>query len=104
MVTGVNAATTLAVALASSTYAGAAVDITISFRERSEEVVILGQLLPISSHRAFQIKYSDSASRVLGISLFVLGFAAGPLVWGPLSEVYGRRWILVVSLLDLECG
>lgn len=28
---------------------------------------------------------------VLGISLFVLGFAIGPLLWAPLSEVYGRQ-------------
>ncbi|KIW31841.1 uncharacterized protein PV07_03434 [Cladophialophora immunda] len=27
---------------------------------------------------------------VLGLSLYVLGFAFGPLVWGPLSETYGR--------------
>lgn len=27
----------------------------------------------------------------LGISLFVLGFAIGPLLWGPLSEMYGRQ-------------
>lgn len=26
----------------------------------------------------------------LGTSLFVLGFAFGPLLWGPLSELYGR--------------
>ncbi|KAF2465762.1 MFS general substrate transporter [Lindgomyces ingoldianus] len=28
---------------------------------------------------------------VLGTSLFVLGFAVGPPVWGPLSELYGRK-------------
>lgn len=28
---------------------------------------------------------------ILGTSLFVLGFAAGPPLWGPLSEVYGRK-------------
>ena len=28
---------------------------------------------------------------VLGVSLFVLGFAIGPLMWGPLSELYGRQ-------------
>ncbi|UKZ77547.1 hypothetical protein TrVFT333_005270 [Trichoderma virens FT-333] len=28
---------------------------------------------------------------VLGSSLFVLGFALGPVVWGPLSELYGRK-------------
>lgn len=27
----------------------------------------------------------------LGVSLYVLGFALGPLVWGPASEIYGRR-------------
>ncbi|EOD50696.1 putative mfs multidrug transporter protein [Neofusicoccum parvum UCRNP2] len=27
----------------------------------------------------------------LGMSTFVLGFALGPLVWAPLSELYGRR-------------
>lgn len=27
----------------------------------------------------------------LGTSLFVLGFAFGPIVWGPLSELYGRK-------------
>ncbi|KAG4429786.1 hypothetical protein IFR05_014736 [Cadophora sp. M221] len=27
---------------------------------------------------------------ILGVSLYVLGFACGPLFWGPLSEVYGR--------------
>lgn len=27
----------------------------------------------------------------LGTSLFVIGFAFGPLIWGPMSELYGRR-------------
>jgi len=33
----------------------------------------------------------------LGLSLFVLGFAVGPLIWAPLSEVYGRKSIFAVS-------
>lgn len=28
---------------------------------------------------------------ILGTSLFVLGFAVGPPLWGPISEVYGRK-------------
>ncbi|KAL5603880.1 hypothetical protein FOVSG1_006630 [Fusarium oxysporum f. sp. vasinfectum] len=28
---------------------------------------------------------------VLGVSLFVLGFGTGPLLWAPLSELYGRQ-------------
>ena len=33
----------------------------------------------------------------LGISLFVLGFALGPLIWAPLSELYGRQVIFLIS-------
>ncbi|ORY11887.1 major facilitator superfamily domain-containing protein [Clohesyomyces aquaticus] len=33
----------------------------------------------------------------LGVTLYVLGFAAGPILWGPLSEVKGRRLPLVVA-------
>ncbi|KAK5167955.1 MFS siderochrome iron transporter 1 [Saxophila tyrrhenica] len=33
---------------------------------------------------------------VLGTSLFVLGFAIGPLLWAPLSELFGRQ-ILYIS-------
>jgi multidrug resistance protein len=28
---------------------------------------------------------------ILGVSLYVLGFAIGPIVWGPLSELKGRK-------------
>ncbi|EAU30322.1 conserved hypothetical protein [Aspergillus terreus NIH2624] len=35
---------------------------------------------------------------ILGISLFVLGFGVGPIMWGPLSEIYGRRLTLTLSL------
>ncbi|KAI9654329.1 MAG: hypothetical protein M1821_006645 [Bathelium mastoideum] len=33
----------------------------------------------------------------LGLSLYVLGFALEPLIWAPLSEVYGRKSIFVIS-------
>lgn len=33
----------------------------------------------------------------LGTSLFVLGYAFGPLLWAPASELYGRRLPLVVA-------
>lgn len=36
----------------------------------------------------------SSEVMVLGTALFVLGFAFGPIVWGPLSELYGRKWPL----------
>lgn len=31
----------------------------------------------------------------LGVSLFVLGFALGPLLWAPFSEIYGRQLVFV---------
>lgn len=34
-----------------------------------------------------------------GISLFVLGFALGPLLWAPLSEIYGRQAIFFITFL-----
>ncbi|TQS34258.1 hypothetical protein Golomagni_05366 [Golovinomyces magnicellulatus] len=35
----------------------------------------------------------------LGVSLHVLGFAFGPMIWAPLSELKGRRLIIVWPLL-----
>lgn len=40
----------------------------------------------------------DVSSEVysLGVSFFVLGFAVGPALWAPLSELYGRRiWFIL---------
>lgn len=34
---------------------------------------------------------------VLGISLYVLGFATGPIIWAPFSELQGRRLPLVIG-------
>ncbi|KAJ5729327.1 Major facilitator superfamily multidrug transporter mdrA [Penicillium malachiteum] len=63
---------TLAVALVSSAYSGGISQIVEHFRV-SEEVAILG------------------------VSLFVLGFAIGPLFWAPLSEIFGRRHIFTIT-------
>lgn len=67
---------TLASALTSSAYSGSLIEIIIRFKV-SEEVSIVG------------------------ISLFVLGFAVGPLLWAPLSELYGRRHVMNASALGL---
>lgn len=63
---------TLAVALASSAYSGAIESINKEFNPSTEVAI-------------------------LGVSLFVVGFALGPLLWAPLSESYGRRPVLLVS-------
>ncbi|GLA74727.1 hypothetical protein AtubIFM55763_005973 [Aspergillus tubingensis] len=38
----------------------------------------------------------------LGVTLYVLGFAAGPTIWAPASELIGRRWPLSIGLFG--CG
>lgn len=51
---------------------------------------------------------TDQASRefgvssevgTLGTSLYVLGFAAGPILWAPMSELKGRKWPLTIAIL-----
>ena len=64
---------TLAVALSSSAYAGAVPSLVQEFPGHTK------------------------TEYTLGVSLFVLGFAIGPLLWAPLSEVLGRRILFLIS-------
>ncbi|KAF1840823.1 MFS general substrate transporter [Cucurbitaria berberidis CBS 394.84] len=46
------------------------------------------------------IEFSVSQEVVtLGVSLFVLGFALGPLLWAPFSELYGRQLVFTGTFL-----
>ncbi|KAI9925913.1 hypothetical protein ASPWEDRAFT_42575 [Aspergillus wentii DTO 134E9] len=67
---------TLIVSLTSSAYSGSIKQIMSHF-EASEEVA------------------------TIGLSLFVLGFAIGPLLWAPLSEVFGRQRPFFVSFVAM---
>ena len=40
---------------------------------------------------------------VLGTSLYLAGFGLGPLLWAPLSEVYGRRIAVLVPMFVAVC-
>lgn len=64
---------TLSVSLASSAYSGAVDSIAAQFHPPKEIII------------------------TLGVSLFVLGFAFGPLFWAPFSEVVGRRNLFIFS-------
>ncbi|THC97278.1 hypothetical protein EYZ11_003226 [Aspergillus tanneri] len=37
----------------------------------------------------------------LGVSLFVVGFAIGPLLWAPMSELWGRQYLFAISYCGL---
>ncbi|KAK4569802.1 hypothetical protein LTR86_002771 [Recurvomyces mirabilis] len=45
-----------------------------------------------------ELHFSEEVGQ-LGTTLFVLGFAAGPPLWAPSSELYGRRWPLFIGML-----
>ena len=64
---------TLSVALASSAYSGAVDSLQAQFHPTKQIIL------------------------TLGISLFVLGFAFGPLFWAPFSEVVGRRNLFIFT-------
>ncbi|RMD43662.1 hypothetical protein DV735_g1473, partial [Chaetothyriales sp. CBS 134920] len=67
---------TLAVAFVSTAYTGAIGEVIKEFHISSEVAI-------------------------LGVSLFVLGFALGPLVWAPLSELYGRQILFIGTYIVL---
>ncbi|KAI9707988.1 MAG: hypothetical protein M1820_004407 [Bogoriella megaspora] len=55
------------------------------------------------------LKVSDGTVELMFISIYVLGFAIGPLISGPLSEIYGRTVVLQVSnvvfvIFNAACG
>ncbi|KAJ5834159.1 Major facilitator superfamily domain general substrate transporter [Penicillium robsamsonii] len=70
------AVATLAVSLVSSAYTGGLREIMMQF-DIGQEVA------------------------TLGVSLFVLGFAIGPLLWAPLSELFGRQLLFVTTYAAL---
>ncbi|KAJ7577366.1 MFS general substrate transporter [Mycena floridula] len=45
----------------------------------------------------------SSEVSILVISLFVAGYCVGPLLWGPLSEVYGRRILFIIAFVCYTC-
>jgi MFS family permease len=67
---------TLAVSFTAAAYAGGATEVAKEFQAPSTVVV-------------------------LGVSLFVLGFAIGPLLWAPFSELHGRQRLFFLTYMVL---
>jgi len=50
--------------------------------------------------RQLMVEFNTSQEVVtLGLSFFVVGFALGPLLWAPLSELYGRQVVYFVTFM-----
>lgn len=50
-----------------------------------------------------QIYHVKPVVTSLGVSFYVLGFAFGPIIWSPLSELYGRKLPMVLSTFLATC-
>ncbi|KAI1173878.1 major facilitator superfamily domain-containing protein [Nemania sp. FL0916] len=46
-----------------------------------------------------ELNITEDFQKNLTLSIFILAYAVGPLVWGPLSELYGR--VIVLQLVNL---
>ncbi|KAF9887736.1 hypothetical protein FE257_009689 [Aspergillus nanangensis] len=77
-VTTIVALATMTVALTSSTYSGSIPSVLTTFPTASLTLA------------------------TLPLSLFVLGFAIGPLLWAPISELHGRQLPFLLSLLAMS--
>lgn len=56
-----------------------------------------------SATRAIATQFDVSTEvGLLGLSLYVLGFATGPTIWAPLSELRGRRLPIVLSMFGFS--
>jgi len=71
----------------------------------------LGSSLPSGaiSYLAPYFNVTNPQQRVLPVSLFLVGYVLGPLLFGPLSETYGRKVIMISSfvvftLFTLACA
>jgi DHA1 family multidrug resistance protein-like MFS transporter len=52
---------------------------------------------------AVAVEYGVSSEvSLLGVSFYVLGFATGPTLWAPLSELKGRRLPLVIAMFGFS--
>lgn len=61
-------------------------------------VAAFGSSIFSSATRVVASKFGVSSEvGILGVSLYVLGFATGPILWAPGSELYGRRKPLIIS-------
>lgn len=43
----------------------------------------------------------SSEVTVLNVSLYIVGFAVGPLLWAPVSELFGRKWSILPAMYAL---
>lgn len=70
-------------------------------------IVIIGMLVVVNSTFGSSIpanaipfiskefSITSSTAQILPLSIYLVGYILGPLLFGPLSETYGRKWIMI---------
>ncbi|EXJ83971.1 hypothetical protein A1O3_04638 [Capronia epimyces CBS 606.96] len=77
-------------------------------RKRNAQVIVVAGLMlavnlastmfaPAAGQLMDEFGFTSHAVASLTVSIYVLGFALGPLLWAPLSEMYGRLVVYLVS-------
>lgn len=61
----------------------------------------IGSSLPSGaiSYIAKDFNITNQEKLVLPISVFLIGYVVGPLLWGPLSESYGRKRPMLITFI-----
>ncbi|EJD48787.1 MFS general substrate transporter [Auricularia subglabra TFB-10046 SS5] len=57
---------------------------------------------PASTYIARQYGISQEVS-ILGIAIFIAGYIPGPVIWAPISELYGRRLAILLPMFIFIC-
>lgn len=52
-----------------------------------------GATAPISKH----FGVTNESQLILPTSIYLVGYVGGPMIWGPISESYGRKWTMIAS-------
>lgn len=60
-------------------------------------IAIGSSIFAVAVPQISEIYHVAEVVSILGITLYVLGFAASPVIYAPLSEIYGRQGVLVIS-------
>ncbi|KAJ5104955.1 hypothetical protein NUU61_002302 [Penicillium alfredii] len=85
-------------------------DNPFNWRQRKKLVVIASGMMQIMNSTfgssissnatpeiAVEFQITNQECLVLPISVFLIGCILGPLLWGPSSEYFGRRWPLLIA-------
>ncbi|KAK9855888.1 hypothetical protein MYU51_001545 [Penicillium brevicompactum] len=67
------------------------------FTSTFDSAVFSSSTSQVSKHFGVSVEVASLAS-----SVYLLGYAFGPLIWAPLSELYGRRFPIVVAMLGFS--